>query len=110
MCFIGMPKPPDPPPVPNAPTPPPPPEPVQTAPTPLPTTPTPKPVTTDQTKKAAQVVANKAAGGDKKTAGTSQLQSKPDAGGTNTPTTGQGVNTVGTIADTKKKNNQGTNY
>ena len=108
MCFIGMPKPPDPPPVPNAPTPPPPPEPVQTAPTPLPTTPTPKPVTTDQTKKKAEVVANKAAGGDKKTRGTSQLQTTPGVG-TSAPTTGQGVNTVGTIKDAKK-NNQGTNY
>ena len=108
MCiFPSPPKPPEAK-MPVAPTPPPPPEPVQTAPTPLPTTPTPKPVTTDQTKTAAEVVANKAAGGDKKTAGTSQLQSKPDAGGTNTPTTGQGVNTLGTI---KKKNNQtGTNY
>ena len=110
MCiFPSPPKPPEAK-IPVAPTPPPPPEPVQTAPTPLPTTPTPKPVTTDQTKKAAEVVANKAAGGDKKTAGTSQLQSKPDAGGTATPTTGQGVNTVGTIKDAKKNNQTGTNY
>ena len=110
MCFLSPPKPPEAK-IPVAPTPPPPPEPVQTAPTPLPTTPTPKPVTVDQTKKKAEIVANQAAGGDKKTAGTSQLQSKPDAGGTATPTTGQGVNTVGTIRDNRNnRNNQGTNY
>ena len=87
MCiFPSPPKPPEAK-MPVAPTPPPPPEPVQTPPTPLPTTPTPKPVTTDQTKKKAEVIANKSAGGDKKKAGTSQLQSQPDAGGTATPTT-----------------------
>jgi len=59
----------------------------------MPEAPTPAPVTDDETKRKAKVTSKKVQK-KSKASGTSQLQTKkPDSGGVQTPTTGQGVNT-----------------
>ena len=75
------------------PTPPPPPIQTQTAPITPPPTPTPTPVTEDETKRKAKVTAKKVQK-KKRSAGTSQLQTKkPAEGGLKGINTPQGVNT-----------------
>ena len=86
---------PAPPPVPAAPTPPPTPTAPVTAPVTPPPTPTPSPYSEDETKKKAKITGKKVLK-KKRSAGTSQLQTKdkPSQGGLQGINTPQGVNTA----------------
>ena len=98
------------PPAPPQPTPPPPvappvPQAPQTAPTPTPATPTPSPYSEDETKRKAKITGKKVQK-KKRSAGTSQLQTKkgkPTTGGLQGINTPQGVNTGGQAAPTQQQ-------
>ena len=92
------------PPTPAVPTAPPTPQETQMAPTPTPATPTPSPYSEDETKRKAKITGKKVQK-KKRSAGTSQLQTKkPTTGGLQGVNTPQGVNTgAGTAPAAPKK-------
>ena len=91
------------PPTPAPPTPPPAPQMVQRAPVDPPATPTPTPVTEDETKRKAKVTAKKVQK-KRRSAGTSQLQTKkPAQGGLQGINTPQGINTGAATPPTTPK-------
>jgi hypothetical protein len=97
-----------PPPVPAMPTAPPTPQETQTAPSPTPSTPTPSPYSEDETKRKAKITGKKVQK-KKRSAGTSQLQTKkgkPATGGLQGINTPQGVNTGGQAAPAQQTQKQ----
>ena len=95
-------------PTPTAPTPPPIPQPTYTKPVEAPPTPTPAPYQEDETKRKAEVTSKKVQK-KKRSAGTSQLQTKrdkPATGGLQGINTPQGVNTGGQATPTQQQRQQ----